>query len=345
MNKICYIITDSLDKHSGLEKKFKAQYAALSNIFPTRVFFRKYYSNKIKKYIVNPVLYQFIYIFYLLFSEKCYIFYRYNFNALFLNFYLTRARHCLILEMNSNNVVEAKEIGNAYRRACNNFFEPGLVKKADRVVSYAYPISKNVEGMAKNKLQVILNGFSGKEIVPEPLPDILKEKIAGLKGKTKFLSVFVGNYAENHGIDRILKLLNSRNDISLVIAGPNFEDIFKKHYCERVILAGFLNPVYLASIYKLCDFAFGSFAFDRGGLEYASPLKASECLYFGKPIVINFKMVGLENCPFIHNYTNENAFNEWLGEIKNFPPSEIIDFANKTFNWNNILEDVFSRLK
>jgi hypothetical protein len=162
-----------------------------------------------------------------------------------------------------------------------NIIENLAIKNSDLVISNTFRAEKArlKKGLIKNKSIVIPNNFYGKRF------SLSKRKIE----KDNF--IYIGNVTKEHGL---LKFITANKTLikKLTIIGQGNEIQKIKVFCKKnnIKLNLFLNKSHnfvISKIKNFNGFALAPYTKDLEWTFYCSPLKVSEYIYSGLPVIIS----------------------------------------------------------
>ena len=171
--------------------------------------------------------------------------------------------------------------------------------------------------------KVIANGYPVQEINPAPL------------STEEVRLVFIGNYREWYGVDKIITLAKEFPDWTIHLIG----EIPQDHKYPNLIYHGQLSHIDAKKIIANCDIGISSLALHRIPLSEASPLKSREYLALGLPIIISYDDTDLMGItlPFILNLPNTEKNVELnLQHIREF-----ILYCKNNMNLRNEIKSYF----
>ncbi len=242
-------------------------------------------------------------------------------------------RYPLVLEINSNDVVERLEGAplsiRAYRRLTRGF----LLERACGHVFVAgggLPSHRSFARFAKPRM-VLGNGIGLADYPTFPAPRNEHPRL-----------LFVGTPRQAwHGLDKMLHLARACPDWPFQLVGPTGEGM-STGLPPNVSALGYLDRSEYEDSLRSTDVALGTLALHRKRMDEASPLKVREYLACGLPTIIGYRDTDFsEERPFLLQLPNtEDNVVRHLPEIRAFvdrvkgtrvPREEVshLDLANK----------------
>ena len=335
MTRWLYVLPIHPD-HPGINAKVAGQCEALTQQGPTTLHQRTDSRHSLPVLKIMWTLIFDIKTIILSFSHT-HIFYRYNPKSIVSSLWLIILSYfkTVIVEHNTNLSSELRFLQRHAERQLHQF-----MMQLWRL-SHAQHLAVNMElkhslkdlGIANDYLIYAQNGYSLPSI---KTPATLSDHIINLSPHpTKKVAIFCGNGYEWHGLDRILSLIKTREDLELWVVGPYDKNTIAPEY---VTFLGALSHDELRHIYPKCHFAISTFAWDRIGITQGSPLKSREYLCMGLPILVNYDdcAADFESLnPFIYNY---HRHPEALDEIihHSLDHREIQQTALKCLSWPSV---------
>jgi glycosyltransferase involved in cell wall biosynthesis len=345
--KCIFIHKENLDKNSGTNRKALAQFQALQSLFPSKLLTVNHKKGRLR-FIDNILLYQLNTICYLLQENNCLIYYRYYQSNLLLNwfFYFLRKRNHLYVEVNSKINNELK-ITNKLLYLINKLSEKIVYKAAHAVLPVTPELADYVHSIEPScRTRVLGNGYDYLEVntVPSINPD-LREFINLGKHKTKFIFVFSEGQIWQ-GLDKIIDIINLSDNFCLYIVGridrlQNMGLSTSSLAPDKFFILGLRDAQELKFLYENCDFAFGSFAWERLNMTEAVPLKVREYLYFGLPVIIGYVETQITGVDFLHKYRDIDSLRHFIS--KSFDRERIKNYARTNLSWRSIFAEVFKQ--
>jgi len=309
MKKDLLYITWDVDS-VGVTLKIRGQINALRKGYSVTPFIITTHPRRPLYYrIISLILSQIKVIFLLLFSfRNAIVYYRYIPANVFLN---------IVLGLRSNFqdiFVEYNAPSTEYKYHPYPIFLKKIFLLLHRISLYFFITSnakilivvrelKKIDNLHASQVLVMPNGYTlNSENINncyEKIFSDLVNKIQKIKSQNKKLLIFVsGVHSPTYGIEKMLDLVSTLNEVGLVLVGKSVEKVKTDKYSNlknRVVKIGHIPPECLRLIYQYVDFGIGPTALEKVGLKEASPLKVREYLWHGLPVIINYYDLLLEN--------------------------------------------------
>lgn len=283
MPNLLYLLPTNFE-HEGIRLKVMGQLACLKQHYSLRFIFLNYkrhssFSSK----IWQTLLFEFRSLLAMLTHKNIYI--RYNPKAFFINFL------CLPLSFFKTIYIEHNTIMDTELAFLNRYKEHRL-----HLITLIYlSLSRCIHLAVNNELKKTLEKNGLKRIIytqnaylAPPLHknfvdwDLINQCLS-FKKSVDYMVIFCGSGCEWHGLTEVLELVKSDKEIGLIVVGP-----YKKITQERCLFIDKLDSDTLTQVIERCDFAIGTFRWDKIGITEGSPLKSRQFLCHGCPIIINY---------------------------------------------------------
>lgn len=334
--------------YHGNYRKTLAQYQALQQIFDVEPIFQGLTSNNKWVRLLNGNLIVPLWLAWGVWQNPdSVVYYRYYPQYIVLHWvlYFLRKKTLLFVEINTKNRDELK-ITNRFLYYLNFFSEKTAYKAARTVLPVTPELGDYVHSIEPRcHTQALGNGY---DPIPADLSDAalpldaeLIKSVRQGEGKAKFIFV----YSEGHiwqGLDKVVEIIKGLDNACLYVVGRKDRlgqmGIFpEKLPPGKFFFLGNRNSNELKYLYKNCDFAFGSFAWERLNMQEAVPLKVREYLYYGLPVIIGYNDPQLTGAPFVHKYRDEIRLRTFLSQ--SFDRESIQDYSKTYLSWKTILQD------
>lgn len=184
----------------------------------------------------------------------------------------------MVLEVNTDDLGEAR-LDAAHRYWYQRATRALLLKKAAGIVFVSHEVSRKAHFAGFPALrQVIANGVDLDSIHPVPAPQNDTPRL-----------VFIGSAGKPfHGTDKILRLARAIPEWRFDLVGPGGDDLGEA-LPDNVTAHGPMRQSDYAPIAARADVAVASLALHRVGIHENSPLKMSEYLAWGIPVIAGYK--------------------------------------------------------
>lgn len=215
----------------------------------------------------------------------------------------------LVLEVNTDDLGEAR-LDAPHRYWYMRATRALLLKKASGIVFVSHEVSRKPHYAGYPALRrVIANGVELEAIKPAPAPQNDAPRL-----------VFVGSAGKPfHGTDKILRLARGCPAWRFDLVGPGRND-FDGPLPENVTAHGPMRQDEYAPIVASADVAIASLALHRVGIHENSPLKMSEYLAWGVPVIAGYRDTNfMEPVDFILELPcTEDNVDEHIDDIRRF---------------------------
>lgn len=216
----------------------------------------------------------------------------------------------LIVELNSNDVIESYHNGGVYGLV-NRLTRGQLLGRAAGFVAVSGEIARMPAfSRFRKPIEVIANGVDFREFDPLLAP----------AHTTPRLAMVASPGLPWNGVDKLVALAQRCPDLTFDLVGYLEHDL-SVPVPENVRLHGFVPPAEVRAVLKEADVVFGTLALHRKGMQEASPLKVREALAYGLPVILPYQDTDLAGkaFEFILEIPNdeENVITH-TGEIRRF---------------------------
>lgn len=281
----------------------------------------------------------------LLFSfthHECYIRYNPKVPLLILWSLLLSRFKQVFIEHNMMYTPELKYLGRNKELATHKFLYKLLRfgKATHLVVHKSLRSVLQQKGIEPSKVKLLQNGYLAPPKSTHEVNKALVNKVKRLKDRTPYIAIFVGNGAPWHGLTSIIHILKDHPKIHLLVAGPYPLALAT----TQVTILGSCTHHTLQHIYPLCDVSFGTFNWQLLGINEGCPLKTSEYLSYGVPVIVNYHDWSLENPklnPYIMHISSGLPFESFI-ESHRKNHSLISEQARSELSWDTIYSKLLS---
>ncbi len=193
----------------------------------------------------------------------------------------------LVVELNSNDVVESYHNGKVYG-GVNRLTRRSLLGEAAGFVAVSHELAEMPDFTGFGKpTTVIANGVDFREYEPLPAPQHPAPRLA----------MVASPGLPWNGVDKLVPLAQRCPDLAFDLVGYSAHDLAAS-LPTNLHLHGFVPPDEVRAVLKDADVVLGTLALHRKGMQEASPLKVREALAYNLPVVLAYQDTDLASQTF-----------------------------------------------